>query len=171
MGFSTKPRAAAPTTKKEYLPIPNGLHKVAIIESTYEQDERSSRFQVTFQIDDESSDFNKQRVWGRYIVASDVLSPKAVEIGQEQLDALLFAVELEVEEAPQTFEDRSYLASALIGKELFVETKQREYNDKTYVDPKKYFTLEGESINGEAMPSKAVKKVTVQAKSKPKFGG
>jgi hypothetical protein len=164
--------------EKTYDPIPDGVHKVAVIESEYEQTEKANQISVTFQIDDESSDFNKQRVWARFFLESDVYSDKAIEIGQLKLAELCYAAGVFDEEAEyETHDDYAMLAAQLIGSTLFISTKQREYNNKVYVDAKEFFTSEGDNLNGKTPGKTVVKKATqkvsaegTKPKPKPKFG-
>jgi hypothetical protein len=182
MGFSSsKPGDTfnkKPEGKKVYLPLPDGVHKFAIIESEYEEDEKSKRFVMTLQVDDDASDFNRSRVWARFPVESDSYSPVALRIGQEGMDKIGFAAGVyeEGDEVPEDYADRSDLAHKFIGQSVYALTGQRTYNDKVYVDAKDFWTIEGEHLHGKVLPAEAPKKKAKEVKAplakpvKPKFG-
>lgn len=164
--------------KKEYPPIADGVHRVTVTEAEYEQNEKASLFRFTLTVDDEGSEFNRARIWVRAAVASDIYSPKAVQIGQKLVDALAYAADVDDNEELdlESFADSTHFAHQFIGCTLYARTEQREYNDKIYVDAKDFWSLEGDHIIGRKMPAlvqkaKAVKAATPVAKPvKPKFG-
>jgi hypothetical protein len=160
--------------KKVYPPLPDGVHKFTIIESEYEEDEKSKRFVMTLQVDDDASDFNRSRVWARFPVESDSYSPVALRIGQEGMDKIGFAAGVyeEGDEVPEDYADRSDLAHRFIGQTVFALTGQRTYNDKIYVDAKDFWDTEGAHLHDKEMPGEAPKKKAkpLAKPVKPKFG-
>lgn len=179
MGFSSsKPGDTfhkKPEGKKVYPPLPDGVHKFAIIESEYEETEKAKQFVMTLQVDDDASDFNKSRVWARFPVESDTYNPTALRIGQEGMDKIGFAAGVygEGDDVPEDYADRSDLAHKFIGQSVYALTGQRTYNDKVYVGAKDFWTLDGAHLYGKVVPAEAHKKRTKEPLAKPvkpKFG-
>jgi hypothetical protein len=178
MGFSSNKTGDTfvkkPGEKKVYPPLPDGVHKFTITESEYEENEKCKQFVMTLQVDDDSSDFNRSRVWARFPVESDSYNPVALDIGQKNMDKIGYAAQVYAadDEVPDDYADRSDLAHQFIGQTVFALTGQRTYNDKIYVDAKDFWTTEGAHLHDKEMPGEAPKKKAkpLAKPVKPKFG-
>jgi hypothetical protein len=165
MGFTlNKPNDSfekKPAAKKEYAPLPDGVYKVTITESEYEEDDKACRFALELVVDDESSDYNKRKIWPRFIVSSDSYNPKAVEIGSESFAKLTFAAGVYEEGAEyNTFAECSNFAHKLIGQTVYAQTKQSpaKDGDKIFINVQDFWTLDEKHVTGKKMGAVVNKK-------------